>query len=123
MSALDIFSEFLNEKILLAAYLFLVFLRAGEKRAHFWLRLLALLVAIALLGLAPRLIFEAGVNSPVLDFWLRNELFFWPLLIGFGMFSLFVGAGIWLFSPPWLGYAAKKRLLAPAPSLWLSSLI
>jgi signal transduction histidine kinase len=92
MSALDIFSEFLNEKILLAAYLFLVFLRAGEKRAHFWLRLLALLVAIALLGLAPRLIFEAGVNSPVLDFWLRNELFFWPLLIGFGMLFPFRGS-------------------------------
>jgi signal transduction histidine kinase len=91
MSGVGIFFEFLEEKVFLAAFIFLIFLRAGEKRKHFILRCLLLAVGIVILGLTPRLLYENGIAVPILSYWLEAELFVWPMMLGLGMLLLFRG--------------------------------
>lgn len=81
MTAFQIVLEFINEKLWLAVFTVLLYIRSNPKLSAFRLKALLGACALPVLGLLPRLLYEQWPQNFLLDRWMECELYIWPILI------------------------------------------
>lgn len=89
MTTFQIVLELINEKLWLAMFTVLLYVRSTPRRSAFRLKALLGACALPVLGLLPRLLYEQWPQNFLLDRWMECELYIWPILIVLYLRTLF----------------------------------
>lgn len=80
-SPFDIILEFINEKIWLAVFVLVLYVRTCPKKERFALKAVLGGLGVLVFGLLPSILTEFFPFSEILQFWNSREQFIWPILM------------------------------------------
>lgn len=108
MAVFEIALEFVNEKLWLTAFIFMLHLRSNPRRSHFALKSVLGLAGVFVLGLLPRLLWQQYPEWPLLSAYLSLRLYIWPLLLSLYMRVLFSSSWNMMLLPAVAGLCAQE---------------
>lgn len=89
MSTFDIILEFINEKIWLAVFIFILFFRSCPRKKYFGVKIAGGLLGVLVFGLLPKFLAIQFPTSVALNFLLEPRLRSWPIILALYMGIMF----------------------------------